>query len=203
MACLIPYKQAGVSESPFVHIFKQMGIPYASDIMNFVVLTAIISAGNSGLYASTRMLWSLGNEGTIPVTFAKTNKRGIPAISLVVSMLGGIFSLLTSVYAADTIYLVLVSISGLAVVFVWMAIALCQISFRKKWLAEGHSVSELKFKTPWYPFTPWFAFIASLASCLLIWFDPSQRVALYATVPFVGLCYLAHYFYAKKKQAKA
>lgn len=76
MACLIPYKQTGVAESPFVHIFKQMGIPYASDIMNFVVLTAIISAGNSGLYASTRMLWSLGNEGIIPVTFAKTNKRG-------------------------------------------------------------------------------------------------------------------------------
>lgn len=60
----------------FSGVFKQMGIPYASDIMNFVVLTAIISAGNSGLYASTRMLWSLGNEGTIPVTFAKTNKRG-------------------------------------------------------------------------------------------------------------------------------
>lgn len=67
-------------------------------------------------------------------------------------------------------------------------------------MAEGHSVSELKFKTPWYPL---FAFIASLASCLLIWFNPAQRVALYATVPFVGLCYLAHYFYAKKKQAKA
>nr|WP_260270117.1 hypothetical protein [Lactobacillus delbrueckii] len=61
------------------------------------------------------MLWSLGNEGTIPVVFAKTNKRGIPAISLLISMLGGVFSLLTSVYAADTIYLVLVSISGLAV----------------------------------------------------------------------------------------
>ncbi|GMB84501.1 hypothetical protein ME0900_04000 [Lactobacillus delbrueckii subsp. bulgaricus] len=63
------------------------------------------------------MLWSLGNEGTIPVVFAKTNKRGIPAISLLISMLGGVFSLLTSVYATDTIYLVLVSISGLAVVW--------------------------------------------------------------------------------------
>ncbi|WP_373367758.1 hypothetical protein [Lactobacillus delbrueckii] len=42
-----------------------MGIPFASDLMNFVVLTAIISAGNSGLYASTRMLWSLGNEGLL------------------------------------------------------------------------------------------------------------------------------------------
>ena len=117
MACLIPYKQAGVTESPFVHVFNMMGIPFASDLMNFVVLTAIISAGNSGLYASTRMLWSLGNEGAIPVVFAKTNKRGIPAISLLISMLGGVFSLLTSVYAADTIYLVLVSISGLAVVW--------------------------------------------------------------------------------------
>ncbi|EHS87543.1 Amino acid transport protein, partial [Limosilactobacillus gastricus PS3] len=70
MACLIPYRQAGVSESPFVHVFKLMGIPYAADIMNFVVLTAIISAANSGLYASTRMLWSLSNEGTIPRRFA-------------------------------------------------------------------------------------------------------------------------------------
>ncbi|CDR72261.1 Amino acid permease (fragment) [Lactobacillus delbrueckii subsp. bulgaricus] len=94
------------------------------------------------------MLWSLGNEGTIPVVFAKTNKRGIPAISLLISMLGGVFSLLTSVYAADTIYLVLVSISGLAVVFVWMAIALCQLKFRLKWLKEGNTEDELKFKPP-------------------------------------------------------
>lgn len=148
------------------------------------------------------MLWSLGNEGAIPVVFAKTNKRGIPAISLLISMLGGVFSLLTSVYAADTIYLVLVSISGLAVVFVWMAIALCQLKFRQKWLKEGNTEDELKFKPPLYPFTPWFAFIASLASCLLIWFDPSQRVALYATIPFVIFCYVAHHFYAKHQEKK-
>ncbi|MBM6800941.1 amino acid permease, partial [Coprobacillus cateniformis] len=66
MSCLIPYQQAGVTQSPFVHIFKLMGIPFAADLMNFVVLTAIVSAANSGLYASTRMLWSLGNEGTLP-----------------------------------------------------------------------------------------------------------------------------------------
>ena len=57
MSSLISYKQAGVTQSPFVLIFFEMGIPFAADIMNFVVLTAIISAANSGLYASTRMLW--------------------------------------------------------------------------------------------------------------------------------------------------
>ena len=74
MAALIPYQKAGVTQSPFVYVLKMMGIPYAADIMNFVVLTAIISAANSGLYASTRMLWSLGNEGTIPKNISKTNK---------------------------------------------------------------------------------------------------------------------------------
>ena len=193
MAALIPYKQAGVTQSPFVHVFQMMGIPYAADIMNFVVLTAIISAANSGLYASTRMLWSLGNEGTIPRIFAATNAHGIPVLAVIFSMLGGILSLLSSVYAAGTIYLVLVSISGLAVVIVWMAIAICQLNYRRRFLAAGHSVDELKYRTPWYPVVPWFAFLASLASCLLIWFDPSQRVALYWTVPFVALCYGGYY----------
>lgn len=193
MAALIPYKQAGVTQSPFVHVFQMMGIPYAADIMNFVVLTAIISAANSGLYASTRMLWSLGNEGTIPRIFAATNAHGTPVLAVIFSMLGGILSLLSSVYAAGTIYLVLVSISGLAVVIVWMAIAICQLNYRRRFLAAGHSVDELKYRTPWYPVVPWFAFLASLASCLLIWFDPSQRVALYWTVPFVALCYGGYY----------
>lgn len=74
MAALIPYQKAGVTQSPFVYVFKMMGIPFAGDIMNFVVLSAIISAANSGLYASTRMLWSLSNEGMLPKFFAKTNR---------------------------------------------------------------------------------------------------------------------------------
>lgn len=129
MAALIPYQKAGVTQSPFVYVLKMMGIPYAADIMNFVVLTAIISAANSGLYASTRMLWSLGNEGTIPKNISKTNKNGIPVIALCLSMLGGLLALLSSIFAADTIYLVLVSVSGLAVVIVWTAIALAELNF--------------------------------------------------------------------------
>lgn len=148
MAALIPYKQTGVTQSPFVHVFQMMGIPYA---------------------------------------------HGTPVLAVIFSMLGGILSLLSSVYAAGTIYLVLVSISGLAVVIVWMAIAICQLNYRRRFLAAGHSVDKLKYRTPWYPVVPWFAFLASLASCLLIWFDPSQRVALYWTVPFVALCYGGYY----------
>ena len=165
--------------------------------MNFVVLTAIISAANSGLYASTRMLWSLSNEGTIPKVFQKTGKNGVPTLALVVSMLGGILALISSKVAASTVYLVLVSISGLAIVIVWMAIALAELNFRKQFLKEGHKLSELKYRTPWYPVVLYFAFFASLLSCILIWFDPTQRVALYYTIPFVAICYLIHYLWRK------
>ena len=47
LASLLPMKEAGVSSAPFVDVFDKMGIPFAADIMNFVILTAILSAGNS------------------------------------------------------------------------------------------------------------------------------------------------------------
>ena len=138
-----------------------MELPYAADLMNFVVLTAIISAANSGLYASTRMLWSLGNEKTFSPIFTKTSKRGVPLVALCASMLGAILALISSVVAADTVYLVLVSISGLAVVIVWMVIAITQIRFRKSFLASGRELSELEYRTPLFPLVPWAAFILS------------------------------------------
>ncbi len=60
---MIPWKKAGVVESPFVVVFEQIGIPYAADIMNFVILIALLSVANSGLFASTRILYAMANEG--------------------------------------------------------------------------------------------------------------------------------------------
>ncbi len=86
LASLLPMKEAGVSSAPFVDVFDKMGIPFAADIMNFVILTAILSAGNSGLYASSRMLWSLANEGMLNKKLVKINKHGVPMTALLISM---------------------------------------------------------------------------------------------------------------------
>lgn len=199
MSSLIPWQDAGVDESPFVLVFNAIGLPFAGDVMNFVVLTAVLSAANSGLYASTRMVWSLGNERVIPVWFAKTNRRGVPMLALLASIAGGLLALLSSVVAASTVYLVLVAISGLPAVVVWIAIAYCQIQFRRRWIADGHSVDELKYRTPGYPVVPWLAFGLCTASCVLVVFDPSQRFALVAEIIFVAVCYAI--FWLKQKMA--
>ncbi|MEI5143897.1 amino acid permease, partial [Pseudomonas aeruginosa] len=107
-------------KSPFVLVFEKVGIPYAADIFNFVILTAILSAANSGLYASGRMLWSLSNERTLPACFARVTKNGVPLTALSVSMLGGVLALFSSVVAPDTVFVALSAISGFAVVAVWL-----------------------------------------------------------------------------------
>lgn len=113
-------------------------------------------------------------------------------------MVGGIFALLSSIYAANTIYLVLVSISGLAVVFVWIAIAIAQINFRRSYIKQGKSLEKLAYQTPGYPFTPIFALVTCTLSCIMIWFDPTQKPALLWTIPFVIICnMLCLFFYTR------
>jgi S-methylmethionine transporter len=190
IAALLPYDRAGVSESPFVEVFDIVGVPYAADIMNFVVITALLSVGNSGLYSCARMLFSLAEEGYAPRAFTKLTRRGIPMVALLVSLAIGLVSLITSVVAAETVYIVLVSIAGFAAVAVWMAIVAAQFFHRRQFLREGGDLSTLAYRTPMYPLVPILAFVLLTASIVAIAFDPNQVAALYFGIPFVGLCYL-------------
>jgi S-methylmethionine transporter len=158
--------------------------------MNFVVITALLSVGNSGLYSCARMLFSLAEEGYAPRAFTKLTRRGIPMVALLVSLAIGLVSLITSVVAAETVYIVLVSIAGFAAVAVWMAIVAAQFFHRRQFLREGGDLSTLAYRTPMYPLVPILAFVLLTASIVAIAFDPNQVAALYFGIPFVGLCYL-------------
>ncbi|WP_085246586.1 S-methylmethionine permease [Gilliamella mensalis] len=192
LAALLPMDQAGVITSPFVVVFENIGIPYTADIFNFVILTAILSAANSGLYASGRMLWSLSNQGTLPKCFAKLTNKGIPSNAIVVSMFGGLLALSSSVIAPDTVFVTLTAISGFAVVAVWLSICAAHYFFRKSLTHEEQS--NLKYKAPLYPLVPILGFILCLIACIGLAFDPEQRIALYCGIPFVIVCFIAHHF---------
>ncbi len=197
LASLLPMDEAGVTEAPFVLVFDKMGIPFAADIMNFIILTAILSASNSGLYASSRMLWSLANEGMISKKVVKINKYGVPMRAMLLSMIGIVFALFSSIYAEDTVFLALVSIAGFAVVVVWLSIPIAQINFRKRWLKE-HSENELSYKTPFNPILPYITITLLGLSVIGIAWDSSQQPGLYFGVPFVIVCYLYYYLRYKK-----
>ncbi len=203
IAAILPYDKASVTSSPFVDVFAYAGVPFAPDIMNFVIITALLSAGNSGLFSCARMLFSLAEEGHAPRSFTRLTRRGIPIVALSVSMALGLVSLLSSVIAAETVYLALVSVAGFAVVAVWMSIVASQFFHRRAFLRRGGDLSTLPYRTPFFPVLPIVAFVLLLVSVIAIAFDPNQVAALYFGIPFVGACYLFFWWRYGRRGAKA
>ncbi|TDL78556.1 amino acid permease [Peribacillus frigoritolerans] len=202
LAGLFPWKEAGLVESPFVVVFDNIGIPYAADIMNFVIITAVLSVANSGLYATSRMLWSMSRQGMIHERFGKLNKSGVPINALIASMVVGCLCLLCGFFAEDTVYLWLLSIAGFGAVFVWASIALSNYLGRKQFLNNGGKISDLKFRTPFYPIVPLAALSANVLVMVSLAFIPDQRMALYCGIPFLIGCALYYRFSAKDKMKK-
>ncbi|WJQ83837.1 amino acid permease [Brevibacillus brevis] len=199
VAGMIPHQQAGVIESPFVVVFDSIGIPYAADIMNFVVLTALLSVANSGLYAATRMLYSLSKEGMASKKLGAVNGKGIPMNALLITFAIALLSLLSGIFAEDTVFMVLLSIAGLGAQVGWISISASQLAFRRHYLKNGGKLEDLKFRTPLYPILPLISLILNLLVLVSLAFDPEQRIALYCGVPFMIIAICVYQFHFKKK----
>ncbi len=199
LAGLFPWEEAGLVASPFVVVFDNIGIPYAADIMNFVIITAVLSVANSGLYATSRMMYSMSQKGMVSPALGKLNKKGVPLNALIFSMIFGCLSLLCGIFAEDTVYLWLLSIAGFGAVFIWASIALSNLLGRKKYIQEGGKVEDLKYKTPLYPLVPIVALVLNVAVMVSLAFIPEQRIALYCGIPFMILCLIYYHLSAKHK----
>lgn len=200
VSAMVPWRQAGLVESPFVMMFDKVGIPYAADIMNFVILTAVLSVGNSGLYLCSRMFYAMGESGQLPAVFGKLNKRGVPMNSLLISLGFALISLLTSVIAANTLFVILLAVSGIGTTIAWATISLSHINFRRQYIKGGGKLEDLAFRVKWYPFVPIVSFIMCVGIILSLILDPTQRASVYWSVGFVVSCYV--YYNLRLKRFK-
>ncbi|MCU4337026.1 amino acid permease [Acinetobacter dispersus] len=205
ISALLPFQVAGlggegVSSSPFVTVFNYIGIPYADDIIRFVIITALLSAANSGLYAASRMMWSLSDQRQLPSVFSRLSKSGTPIIALVVTMFGAIPGLLSEHFAPETIFKNLLGVAAFTMVIVWMSICWSQFNFRRQWYKAGHSAKDLKFAAPLYPIVPILGFIFCFITGLSMAADPEMQAGFIGCLLFIAACYLSHYvFYRNRK----
>ncbi|KML44493.1 amino acid permease [Cytobacillus firmus] len=198
LSAIFPTQELGILESPFVTLMDLAGIPFAPDIMNFVILTAILSVGNSCIYASTRLLWAMAHDGMAPRVFGKLSKRKVPFTALVFTMIFSLLSLLTSVFAAETVFVLLMSIAGISVTISWMGIALSQFMFRRKYIQAGGKAEDLKYKVPFYPIIPLICIIFCVSILIFLAFDPTQLAGLLIGIGFLLASYLFYYFKNRK-----
>ncbi|MDO4910098.1 MAG: amino acid permease [Corynebacterium sp.] len=161
---LLDSSESNIAIAPFTLVFNNAGILAAAAIMNAVILTSILSAGNSGLYASTRMLYALARSHQAPKFLTYVTPRGVPLNALLVTSAVGALAFISSLIGDGAAYTWLVNASGLAGFITWAGIAWCHYRFRKAFIAQGHDLSQLPFKASWYPFGP----ILALVMCLIV-----------------------------------
>ncbi|MBU3161600.1 amino acid permease [Clostridium frigoris] len=188
-----------IAFSPFTIIFQRSGIAIAASLMNAVILTSVLSCGNSGIYAGSRMLYAMAKEGKAPAFLGKVNKRGVPLNAVYLTTLVASSAFFSTLVGDGKIYMILYNASGLTTFFAWLGIAVCHYRFRKAYIAQGRKLEDLKYKALWFPLGPILAMILCTAvifganiwvfqAATFSWFD---FITNYALIPiFILLFYV-------------
>ncbi|SDQ36235.1 amino acid permease [Quadrisphaera sp. DSM 44207] len=132
IAVILPWNSEELAVSPYASAFSTMGIPYAGTIMNLVVLTAVLSCLNSGLYTASRMLFVLADRGEAPQRLVRVNARGVPTAAILASTVVGFLCVVAAYVSEDTVFLFLLNSSGAVILFVYLLIAVSQLILRRR-----------------------------------------------------------------------
>ena len=201
--------EENIAYSPFTIIFQHLpGIGnWAANLMNFVILSAVLSAGNSSLYVSSRMLHAMAHGGRAPAVCKRVNSRGVPMAAVLATALIGALAFFASTVGEQKIYQLLYNASGLTGFIIWLGIAICHLRFRKAWVAQGRRLEDLKFRAGFFPVGPWAALVLFLVVLLganvwvfqadvFSWFD---FISSYILIPVALLLYVGHKVWHKTR----
>ncbi len=190
---LIPWNEIGNQESPFVQVLSTVGFQGSAHIMNFVLITAVLSAANSGIYGCTRMMYSLATEGEAPKVFAKISKNGVPIYTVIVSaiiLIGGTF---VAYFSPDRVFGYLMAIPGFTVSLVWISICLAQLKLRKTYTKMPN------YKVWGFPYVTSFTVLALGVSCIAFAFSEQNRLSIFVCLGMLIFLILCSFINGKKQ----
>ncbi|OBK53834.1 amino acid permease [Mycobacterium sp. 1081908.1] len=190
LAVIQPWDSVEVGTSPYVAAFKHMGLRGADQVMNAVVLTAVLSCLNSGLYTASRMLFVVADRGEAPARLVRLSGRGVPHIAILCSSAVGFGCVIMAWLAPGTVFLFLLNSSGAIILFVYWLIALSQIILRRRTSEE-----RLRVKMWFFPVLSILTLAGITAVLVQMAFDRSARSQLWLSLlswaVVLGLYFLA------------
>lgn len=200
LVLIFPWQKAGLSNSVFAEALSMYGLKWAGAAISFVTLAAAFSSANSGFYSTVRALRGLANHGMAPATLSKLNRHRVPhnAVFMTLAAAWAIL-LLGYFFGQHSFYIALLLVSGFTGTISWLVLCLAQIQFRKRWLAEGRALKELKYRTPGSPYTGYVAVILMVFALIMLGFneDTTYRVAFVIGVACVVLPMVGYKVYMK------
>ncbi|PYY06254.1 MAG: amino acid permease [Acidobacteria bacterium] len=165
----MPWNRAGVTESPFVSVFRLVRIPGAAHLMNFVVLTAALSGANAALYVSSRMLFSLARSGWAPARLGHLNRAGSPNLALFVSSYGIVAALVLEKWAPGVAFEYILRGAFFGMILSWLVSLAAHVCFRRRLTAS--QLAELPMRSPLGGWGSAFGFAVLTAAVLKTWWD--------------------------------
>ncbi|UDG79146.1 Lysine-specific permease [Candidatus Ecksteinia adelgidicola] len=179
---IVPYTQVGLLGhdikheiiSPFTLVFQYAGLSSIAALMNGVIIASILSAGNSGMYASTRMLFALASEGKAPYIFSKLSSGGVPRNALYATTIVSALCFLSSMFTNKSVYLWLLHTSAMTGFIAWIGIAISHYRFRRGYIFQGNDLNKLPYRAKYFPFGPIFSF----GLCLIITLGQNYHIFL-------------------------
>jgi GABA permease len=183
LAAIVPWNTTfaeDVIKSPFTIAFERMGIPFAPDLMNFVVLTAVLSVLNSSLYTTSRMLFALTRHNDAPQFFLNTTRRGVPIWAILAGTSFGYVSVLIYYFFPEQVFTWLINASGAIALFAYLLIAISELVMRRR--LEREAPERLQLRMWLYPWLTYLSIAAMVAVLIAMAVIPDQRPLLIASV---------------------
>ena len=189
VVCILPWSSPGITD-PYVNALSGIGIPATAQIMNAIVLTAVLSALNSGLYASSRMLFALTKRGDAPQALARLSRGGVPVRAILMGTLFGYASVVMSYISPDEVFAFLVNSYGTVAIFVYILIAISQLRLRAR--LEKEDPDKLIVRMWAYPYLTYVAIAGMLLIVVAMGFIPDQRTPLLLGIVSLAILLLAY-----------
>ncbi|MDM5331997.1 amino acid permease [Ureibacillus composti] len=194
---LLPWHSSDILTSPYVAVLDYIGIPAAAQIMNFVVLTAVLSCLNSALYATSRMVFSLAEKGEAPKSFLKLNKQGAPVIAILAGTFFSYIAVIMNYVSPDKVFMFLLSSCSAITLIMYLMIAVSQLIVRKR--VEKENPELLSVKMWLFPYLTYLTIIAVSALLIAMFFIDSMRSQILFTSIIVIVVMLAYVITQKGK----
>jgi AAT family amino acid transporter len=186
---VMPWNRVGVTESPFVTVFRMVGIPAATSLMSFVILTAALSGANANLYSASRMLFSLARGGWAPAALGRLNAAGSPKLALVASSYGIVVAVVLEKWAPKNAFVYILSGALFGLMLSWWVSLAAHVSFRRR--MNAGQLTTLPMRSPLGIWGSVVGFTLVTAAILKTWWD--SRVSLLsglATLLMLTVAYL-------------
>ncbi|MFQ5663548.1 MAG: amino acid permease [Terriglobia bacterium] len=193
---LVPWQRLGIEASPFVLAFEAVGLPGASSVMNFVVLTAALSSANTNLYLTSRMLYSLARGGYAPGPLGRLTRRGVPLRALLFSSGGLVAAVVVEKLFPQRAYLYMIGTAFFGGLYVWMMILATHLAFRRRHRGR----SELPTFMPAFPYLTWLGLAALVGVGVATRFVPGLELTLLAGLPWLLAISLGYWFWRWRRR---